>query len=476
MRFDLKISNSFLWITVALLIKGLFFWLQVYSSYKETQPLFGYFTHDSAEYYGSMENFYLNGIYSPDIRMPGLGVIFLLFRLFFEKNVVLNIILILQWLVSSVAIYTLSITASRIFKKENVFYFVFFIFILTHYIFLWDNFLLSESFCISFFIFAVYFLQRFLGTARKKYLFFSGLFFTWCVFTRPVFFIFYGTAAIFLVFYFIKEKRGFKTILINGIAFLLLFAVLDSAWIARNLAVKNKFKYLNDIDWYNALNPSSPDPALYFFLESWGGDLENERHWFEIDYKIDYRYRDTVIPSHIYTSQFNKDSLILVKQRIQYYKAHRGDSIVALINNSLMNYTASVKKEKPFLYYIGSGMIYMKRLIFSGYFTYNTFDDSFQKLPLIKKVFKLTRAILFYLLFFIGLIYSVKLLLSKKKNFLLVLLIVIAYSNLIYIAFFFRTPEFRYVLPSTVVFFCLTSFVFAKGWDKLKGRTTSPGQ
>ena len=45
---------------------------------------------------------------------------------------------------------------------------------------------------------------------------------------------------------------------------------------------------------------------------------------------------------------FNPDSLLLVKKRIQWFKLHPSDSIVTFINNSLMNYTESIKKEHPF--------------------------------------------------------------------------------------------------------------------------------
>lgn len=476
MKFNIKISNYPFWIFLAIAVKGVFFWSQVYSNYNETSPLFGYYTHDSGEYYGSVNTFLETGHYEPDIRMPGLGIIYLFLRFIFDNNTTLNIILILQWLLSGFAIYVLALTISRIAKRESVFYCVFFLFLLTHYVYLWNNFLLSESLCMTFFIFAIYFLNRFLVLDRKKYLFWAGFFFTWCVFIRPVFLMFYGLATLFLLAYFIREKRGFKAIFAHGVAFLLLFGVLDSAWIIRNWTVKNKFKFLNDIDWYSKLSPSSPDPALYFFLESWGGDLENERHWFEIDYKIDYEYRDTIIPDRIYTSQFNRDSLLLVKQRIQWFKLHPSDSIVAFINNSLMAYTQSIKKEQPFTFYIGSGMIFLKRTIFSGYFPYNVFDENFQRLPLYKKAAKLAKAILFYVLFFTGFLYSLFILSMKRKNYLLLLLIVCAYANLIYIAFFFKTPEFRYVLPSAIVFFCLAAILLNKLWYRFKHRLISAKQ
>src|SRR4051812_34463368 len=125
MKFDPRINSFRFWIITALIIKGIFFWLRVYLNYDVNQPLLGYFTYDSHEYYDSINSFYETGTYSPDVRMPGLGIIFLLLRTVFERNTVLDIILVLQWLLSSVVIYTLSLTISRMVKKESVFYFVF---------------------------------------------------------------------------------------------------------------------------------------------------------------------------------------------------------------------------------------------------------------------------------------------------------------------------------------------------------------
>jgi hypothetical protein len=408
--------------------------------------------------------------------MPGLGILFLLFRFFFERNTVLDILLVLQWLVSSVAVYYLSLTLARIAKKENVFYFIFFLIILTHYVFLWDVVLLTESFCISFFVFSLYFLKRFLDENKNKLLFWSGFFLCWCVFLRPVFLLFYGILAIFLFLYFTRNKTNFKKMLISGLLFLAMFLILDPVWIIRNYRDKNKFIFLNDISSYSQLNPVDPLPAVYLFLEAWGGDLENERHWFQMDKDLDYRYRDTTLPNYIYTSQFNKDSLIKVRDQILVYKSYRRDSIVGLINTKLQKYKYSIRDEKPFLYYLGAGFINLKKMMRMGYCNYDQINKDFSKLPFLTKFYRLERAILFYILFFIGFIYSFIYFFSKNKDSLMKALIIIAHINLYYIAFFFRTAEFRYVLPSTVIFFCLTAIVMNNWREKFRKKTISAKQ
>jgi ABC-type multidrug transport system fused ATPase/permease subunit len=476
MKINFKINNYLFWIFLALLINGIFFWLQVYLNYAANKPLLGYYSNDSHEYYHSAENFFASGIYSPDVRMPGLGIIFILFRLFFEKTIVLNIILVLQWLLSAVSSYVLAITISRVIKKETVFYFVFFLVTLTNYIFHWSVFLLAESFCISFFIFSLYYYDRFFETGFKKHLFWCGLFFTWCVFLRPVFLMFYGLAAVCLLLYFLKHRTNFKTIVASGVIFFSVFLVCDSAWTVRNYHKKNKFIFLNDISFYTEISGIYPHPALYYFLKAWGGDVENEINWFEIDKSLNYHNRDTILPDHIYTSQFNKDSLLLVKERIRFLKKHPSDSIVWLINNSLQNFTRSIKEEKPFLYYIGSGFVNLKKLLFRGYGNYNSYTQSYSELPVFKKVYRTGKSLLFYAIFFTGALSLFWFLILKKKNYFIIFLFSVGFSNLIYISFFFLTPEFRYVLPSTLVFMCLTGIVADAVLDKVKRRLTSVKQ
>jgi hypothetical protein len=476
MKLDFKISNYLFWILIALIVKGIFFWLQVCFNYQNTKPLFGVFTHDSGEYYDSVENFYLNGIYSPDVRMPGLGIIFLLLRPFFEKTVILNIILILQWLISSVACYIIALIISKAVKKESVFYFIYFLITFTHFIFLWSNFLLTESFCISFFIFSLYYLNSFQETDSKKHLFLSGVFFTWCVFLRPVFLLFFCFAVLFVILTLIKKQVRFKTISLNILLFFSVFIVCDSIWTIRTYNAKHKFIFLNDIDSYSELSTTTPIPALYFFMESWGGDLENEMSWFEPDDKIDYSVKDTTLPNYMFTSQFNLDSLILVKERIGYWKQHPNDSLVTILNNSLQNYTRSVKNEKPYLYYVGSGFIFLRKLIFSGYADFNARKIKLNELPFYKWLLKIGVLILFYSIFFTGVLSSLWFLLKKKKNYFLILLMFIAFSNLFYISFLFRTPEFRYVLPSSLIFMCFCGIVLDAGWDLVKRKIISAKQ
>jgi hypothetical protein len=476
MKLNISTSNYKLWIAIAIITKGVFFWTQIIFNYPANQPLLGIFVHDSHEYYDSMNSFYETGVYTPDVRMPGLGIIFLLLRFLFERNTVLDIILVLQWLTSSVCIYVLARTVSKMIKKDTVFFFVFFLLIATHYIFLWDVLLLTESFCISFFIFSLYFLQRFLETPSKKLIFWAGFFLTWCVFLRPIFLLFYGVISIFLFIRFVREKRKFREILIYGILFLGLFTVLDGIWTVRNMQVKDRFLFLNDIDSYSELSSNDPMPAIYFFLEAWGGDLEDERHWFEADFNIDYHNRDTILPDFIYTSKFNKDSLRFVKGQIQIWKKNRSDSMVNVINTTLQRYTNSIRTEKPFLFYVVAGFINYKKMIWTGYCNRDLINSDFGKLPFTTKLYRLSRAILFYLIFFIGAIYSLFYLFSRNKNPLMKTLIVIAHVNLLYIAFFFRTAEFRYVLPSTVIFMCLTAILMNNLWEKYKGRSISAKQ
>jgi hypothetical protein len=452
MKLNFKSSNYLFWIFLALLLKGIHFWSHVYLNYDINKPLLGHYTFDSNDYYGSMNNFYMNGVYSPDERMPGIGIIYLLFRLFFEHNTVLNILLVLQWIVTSVAAYVLCLLADRLSRKQSVFYILFFICTITHYLFVWDTFYLSEGFCISVFIFALWYLAKYYENPSNTYLFLSGTLLGWCCFMRPVFFLFYAVILLFLLVKFIKEKQSLKNILIKYFLVTSVFILFDSLWIIRNYKVNDRLIILNDIEWYSQVSDSTFMPSLYLFMESWGGDLENELSWFELE-KLDYTWRDTVLPKHMYTSEFNKDSLILVKKKIKEYKARPDPDLNQSISLTLQRYTASVKNEKPFLYYFGSGFIFLKKLFLNDYGNFKKMNS----LPAGKRIIAYTISILFYFLFFTGCFFSLIFFFRKESHPLLKVLTCVAFLNLIYIAFGFRTPEFRYVLPSTLIYFCFTA-------------------
>jgi hypothetical protein len=170
----------------------------------------------------------------------------------------------------------------------------------------------------------------------------------------------------------------------------------------------------------------------------------------------------------MYTPVFNKDSLLIVKEKFRLWKISKSDSLTRQLNNSLQNYTASIKNEKPFLYYVGSGFIYLKKLVKCGHANYHSVGINSSELPLYKKILRNSRSVLFYLFFSLGALVSLVYL--RRKNPFLILLTLIAFCNIIYIAFFFRTPEFRYMLPSTLVFICFFSIAAGKTWDRIKNK------
>ena len=106
------------------------------------------------------------------------------------------------------------------------------------------------------------------------------------------------------------------------------------------------------------------------FVKSWGGncvmwDPNSEVRWFgienrNIDGSAAYSAIGTYnkdLPNYIYTSKFNKDSLVVLKNKIQKIWSHAlpPDSNLEysdFVNKRLIIYTNSIKVEKPFIYYV----------------------------------------------------------------------------------------------------------------------------
>src|SRR5580693_8486867 len=120
-------ESPWFWLTLALIVKGIFpfIWLFHSPPPNDVPGFWGGIGGDTSSYIDPIDNFLKFGMYIPDFRMPGYGAVYLIFRLFVSKPAALNCLLILQYLLASLSVYIVSLTAKRIFESNTVFYFCF---------------------------------------------------------------------------------------------------------------------------------------------------------------------------------------------------------------------------------------------------------------------------------------------------------------------------------------------------------------
>ena len=396
-------SKYFFWILLAFIVKALIPFFLLFLGHRADPHLLSFgFIGDGPSYTDPIENLLANGHYYPDRRMPGYGIIYLFFRLFLSYNSTYNSIIIVQLLVSSVTVYCLALLSRLILKSQLAFYLAFYFFLISTYSNYYDICLGTESLCSAFLVFGTWFFAQYFEKQKLKYLFFSGLFLTWATFLRPVFVIILFIYGVAFLFYAIKNRRNF---IIPLIVFSCTFILTDGSWVARNYKVEDKFIPLARGGFYYPYVEYSYMSHELEFVQSWGGavqlpDGHSALSWFGgilFPGEPEIKKYDS-IPDYIYTSKFNKDSLYVLRAEVKKFMALQRPALDSFyisthkdwtkafailyeplkpvsinaanlqidIDNKFDRYKASIKNEKPFLYYVKAPVVLLRKFLFEN--------------------------------------------------------------------------------------------------------------
>lgn len=454
-----KPENWKFWILFILLCKiALFIFCINKVGVNPIDGFWGHFGGDTESYLDPIESIINKGEYQPDYRMPGYGVFYLPLYWLFSKATALNILICLQLIFSVVSVYFLAKIALKVFKSNTLFYVTIIIAAVSTYIDLYITFILTESFTTSFLIFAVYSYIKFTENNKSNYLLLCGLLLTEVVFLRPVFLPILFLFVIVLIVHLNKSKSISKLKTIG--LFLLPFLLIDSAWLIRNYKHHHKIAPLTTSFYYPGLENGVFLPVSQF-LQSWGGsfvwwDTGAEIRWFGFGESIEFGKgveRKTSLPSYIYTSQFNEDSLLIVRSKVLIIlndttKTNEEKRILTdEVKASLDKFTISVKKEKPFVHYIKAPLLFLKTFfVHSG--TYNLFAKSAAELNKVEYLTKIFYSLLYIFTLLFGFLGA--LLLFKKSmsfNAITLLVGIIAFTSLVH-PVILRLTESRYIIPA----------------------------
>ena len=462
------------WVVLAIIFKTLIFALHLSQAEPAKEVGFiGYDSGDSQSYLDPVENLINHGVYSPDYRMPGYAVAYVPLRLVFEKAMACNAMLIIQLLMASLAVYCLALTARHAFQSDTMFYLVFYVYLISSYANLFDAFLLTESLCTSVTIFSIYFFSRFTEKRLSKYLMISGLFLTWAIFLRPVYapllLLFCGALLVEGLLIRISIKAALRTVLI----FVIPFTILESCWITRNYVAHKRFIPLTQSFYYPGTEVTYII-ELMNFVKSWGGDRtwwnpKAEIRWFGLTERQQGRSRplengNVSLPEYIFTSKFSSDSLVAIKKNIQTIDADgTPDSVcvalTSLVKKKLVNYTTSLKEEKPFIYYVKAPLLLVKKFfIHSG--TYNLFNKPFQELSPIALLTKVFYSILYLVTILggmVGIVWAVR---RRWTSPITLLLTGATLYSVLFFPVVLRQIEFRYFVPAYPLMTVMACYFF----------------
>jgi hypothetical protein len=360
------------WIGIAFLIKTILFiiFALLYLNNCPPERITNFIfinANDTPGYYSPIESFINSGIYTSFCRMPGLlpiyGPVYFLFGSIGGKTAVI----ILQLLADSISVYCLAAAAKQIFKNGQIFYYSFFLYAFSAFVSNWDHYGLSDSFSVSFLIFAVYFAGKFGESGKNVHLILAGIFIAWSVFFRPI----HGILIPVIILVYLFRRQDFSLSVKKSLIFcspLLLFLAI---WTYTNFRKYNKIIILQGplSECFKYLSPQ--DLAIRDLIIAWGGDIQawspgSEAEWFFKDAPDPPDSR--AIHDTYFTKAYNYDSLLVLRNE---YHLSKSDTLAnhaqALLQTRVLErahrYYESYKQEKFFRFILLNRLKMLKNFL-----------------------------------------------------------------------------------------------------------------
>ncbi len=411
------ISNWKLFVLIAILLRGplwLYFGHLVNVNLPLEQKLYSNFVLDDYMYFFSpVDNFFRNGTFSyigkiPFTgRMPGYSAVYFLFRLLCSPQPATYCVVGVQFILSSLSVYVLALTAFKIFESKRVFYITYCLYILAVFPGFFDFIIVAESFSVSALIFTLYYLIKYIKEGNHtSHLVLSGAFLTWTIFLREYtgLLIVIFPVALFLHHILIKKDSFIKAVKI-GVLFCMPFIIADSAWIARNYKATGNFVPItsSDEDSYGKLYSQSWN-AIDDLVYVWGEnaapfDPRGMSYYFrEPADKGNYMFPAAIFKN---VSTYNADSLIHLRQLYGIYYFAKDTAIEHASEKRILYLCAIYKNDyishNHFAYYITKPLKDIKYLTFfsgTGYLPM----PSFSGCSMLEKVIKLAFTALYFII------------------------------------------------------------------------------
>jgi hypothetical protein len=443
-------SNWKYWVFVAFFIRSLFFFVQIHVFHGGS--FWGIEVNDTYSYLTPIDNLVDKGIFSPDFRMPGYGMVYLPLRYLFSRTVACNILLLVQLLFSALSIYPLALIAQRLLKHVLFFYATFFLYAISYYTCCFDQLLLTESFSCSFLILSLFYFIRYFDQKKKRDIVISSFFMVFLIFMRPVFL---PLLIIFPGILFLSTGKSWKNILTTALLFAAPFVLADGLWMIYNYKHYEKIVPLTRTKWSPNIDSSYVKPCNEF-IESYGGGYVR-------DDGMLHR-----IPAYAYTSKFNEDSIAIIRSLITMsidpkLSLDERDKYLKILTTKLDAYSQSIRNEKPYVYYIKAPFNNVSRLM--------DFSSQMCILFFVKKYGGYMHS--FYGYLYLLTIYSgfwgMCLLFAKSiKDPLLLFIPTIPFYTIFVHSFVVRATENRYIIPSYPFIIICGIFLFFWIFTKVK--------
>ncbi len=341
-------------------------------------------------------------------RMPGYSAPYFLLRLVFEREAALNLLMILQILLSAAAVVAIAWLASQWFSGKYVFAGVFILMLFSFHLFVFDFFTLAESLSVSAFCFFLYFIHCFCLSQKKSHLVWAGFFMAWLIFLRPFAAALLILIPAFLMTEYLRKRISFIQVIKSGLIFILPVLVFDLAWVYRNFNALGKF-----IPLETSITESYGERGAYRtsavairrLIFSWGGETGefysgSEAEWFHYTPLSEadlYEFKP-----HVFNASFTKDSLLTLKKIFNMsidstLNGNKLDSLNKLAASIAYRWAEEYKSKNKIRYYVLNPLKRFKNLLSSNATMLIPFP-AFSQMNLTEKGIKVFSMLLYYLI------------------------------------------------------------------------------
>lgn len=409
---------------------------------------------DTFSYIGSVDNlitegtyYFWNGVRKVYAgRMPYYGAPYFLFRLFFDKPLASDLMVLLQIFFDTLATVYFARLCRDILKNKAAFWFGYILYLLSFNFFQTALLMHPESFSLNFITLFFYLFHRWWSGENKSAVWSANIFLSLAVLLKPYF---APTYLFFLLIYARRERllslNRIKPLFMKMVLFGLPLSLMLAPWFFRNWIFYGQ-PVVTQEGYLAGYNYTDSDLAFKKFSAGWGGDIA----WWDAEspachFKLNPPVRCTfTYPSYSLTDGYTLKDIEDVRADYIEYQKKPTPEMEKVVIGKFNRLTDIYKSERPFMFYIGSSFIRIKTMTWHSN-NYNlpihTENQCFQPYQLL---FKVIQSIIYQLGLVLGLIGIIWLTIKRKISFIFLF---VPLSLIIIIAFYARFAEARYLSP-----------------------------
>ena len=325
-----------------------------------------FYPNESYSYYLPIENLLAHGQYTSVCRMPGLLPFYAPLRFFLSEIAAKQCMVILQVILDVFATLSLGLLVARIFQSIKALHITLLISCISSFTAVRNNFLLSDSLCISISVLSIYSFSSFLINPRFKNLLLTALGLCTAVFLRPALIVVLPVISVLLVAHLGLSRRS-----IGWCAVLILPTVCAlSLWTLHNRITDGRA-----IVFVAPLGECQPQitpdfAAIRKWIIATGGDYQpwakgGESYWFFDSSE----FRPMPFQADDFATAY--DSTLLLTLKSDYHLLHSGslsnsDSLQlekSIINRAQTCYDSYVA-EHPYKFFVFNRLKFLQMILF----------------------------------------------------------------------------------------------------------------